>query len=162
MLQELTDRVRDLSLRLRPTMLDDLGLAPALLWHFQRYTAQTGVHVDFRHEGLDRRFSPEGETAAYRIIQEALTNVARHVGCGRRRFGFRLTGETLRLEIEDHGVGFDPAAVLATAPAAVCRGCGSAWPCWAASWNVTSAPGAGRASPRNGRGRAGGGDRTWR
>ena len=45
---------------------------------FQRYTAQTGVKVAFHHEGLERRFSPEGETAAFRIVQEALTNAARY------------------------------------------------------------------------------------
>ncbi len=113
MLQELTDRVRDLSLRLRPTMLDDLGLAPALLWHFQRYTAQTGVRVDFRHEGLDRRLAPEGETAAYRIIQEALTNVARHSGAAEASVRISLDREAFRLEIEDRGAGFDPSAAPA-------------------------------------------------
>jgi PAS domain S-box-containing protein len=56
--KELTGKVRDLSLRLRPTMLDDLGLVPALLWHFDRFTAQTQVHVSFEHSGLERRLGP--------------------------------------------------------------------------------------------------------
>ena len=77
---ELTTRVRELSLDLRPAMLDDLGLLPALLWHFEGYTAQTGVHVNLEHAGLGQRFHPDVETAAYRIVQEALTNVARHAG----------------------------------------------------------------------------------
>src|SRR5262249_42628543 len=72
LLKDLTAHVRDLSLRLRPTMLDDLGLLPAVLWHFERYTAQTGVRVAFEHSGLERRFHPDVETAAYRIVQEAL------------------------------------------------------------------------------------------
>jgi signal transduction histidine kinase len=46
--------------------------------YFDRYTAQTGIRVQFAHVGLDRRFRPEIETAAYRIVQEALTHVARH------------------------------------------------------------------------------------
>ena len=77
-------RVRKLSLDLRPAMLDDLGLLPALLWHFEHYTAQTQVRVNFKHSGLEkRRFGQEVETAAYRLVQEALTNVARHAGCPR-------------------------------------------------------------------------------
>src|SRR5665213_3697858 len=64
LLRDLTGQVRDLSLNLRPSMLDDFGLLPALLWLFDRYTAQTGVTIAFHHEGLERRFSPEGETAA--------------------------------------------------------------------------------------------------
>ena len=72
--------VRELSPKLRPAMLDDLGLLPALLWHVERFSTQTNVKVDMRHSGLTGRFSLEVETAAYRIVQEALTNVARHAG----------------------------------------------------------------------------------
>jgi PAS domain S-box-containing protein len=113
LLKDLTARVRDLSLRLRPTMLDDLGLLPALLWHLERYTAQTKIHVSFVQRGLDRRLHPpEVETAAYRIIQEALTNVARHAGV--REVSVRLCRDhdRLKLEVEDEGRGFDTAAVL--------------------------------------------------
>ena len=115
MLRDLTARVRDLSLRLRPSMLDDLGLAPALEWHLGRFTAQTGVRVAFRHAGLGRRFSPEGETAAYRIVQEALTNVARHSGATEAEVRISLDGGRFRLEIEDRGSGFDAAAPKADA-----------------------------------------------
>ena len=119
LLQDLTTQVRDLSLRLRPSMLDDFGLLPALLWHFERYTAQTGVHIVFDHEGLDHRFSPEGETAAYRIVQEALTNIARHAGgVEGATVRIALDRKTLRLQIEDRGVGFD----LASTPEGA--GCG--------------------------------------
>ena len=109
-IRELTGQVRDLSLRLRPSMLDDLGLLPALLWHFERYTARTGVYVVFHHTGLARRFSREGETAAYRIVQEALTNVARHAGVGEASVRIALDRDALRLQIEDRGAGFDAAA----------------------------------------------------
>jgi len=111
---ELIARVRDLSLDLRPAMLDDLGLLPTLRWHFRRYTAQTNVVVDLEQSGIERLFSPEVATAAYRIVQEALTNVARHSGAG--TVGVRLLGndETLSVCIEDRGVGFDLHATLSS------------------------------------------------
>jgi signal transduction histidine kinase len=112
LLRDLTGQVRDLSLRLRPSMLDDLGLLPALLWHLERYTAQTGVRVDLRHTGLGRRFSPEGETAAYRIVQEALTNVARYAGVAEAAVRISLDRGALRIQIEDRGNGFDAETVL--------------------------------------------------
>jgi PAS domain S-box-containing protein len=115
LLRGLTGQVRDLSLNLRPTMLDDFGLLPALLWLLERYTAQTGVTVDFHHEGLERRFSPEGETAAYRIVQEALTNVARHAGVEAAEVRISLDRKTLRLEIMDRGAGFGAPTELAGA-----------------------------------------------
>ncbi len=109
-LRDLTGQVRDISMNLRPTMLDDLGLLPALLWLFERYTAQTDVAVNFHHEGLGRRFSPEGETAAYRIVQEALTNAARHAAVAEVEVRILLDGRTLLLQIRDEGAGFDPLA----------------------------------------------------
>jgi PAS domain S-box-containing protein len=110
---ELTGQVRDLSQSLRPTMLDDLGLLPALLWHLRRYTAQTGVQVHFEHHGLGGRFPPAVETAAYRIVQEALTNVARHAGVGEATVAVWHDGARLRIRVEDRGASFDPAAVRA-------------------------------------------------
>jgi PAS domain S-box-containing protein len=100
-------RVRALSLDLRPTMLDDLGLLPALLWQFEQYAARTGVRVDFEHAGLERRFRPEVETAAYRIAQEALTNVARHAGVAEVRVRLWAKDDALLLQVEDQGAGFD-------------------------------------------------------
>jgi PAS domain S-box-containing protein len=102
-------QVRDLSLDLRPTMLDDLGLLPALLWHCGRYTDQTGIHVDFRHTKLEgRRFGPKIETAAYRIVQEALTNVARHAGVDEVTVRLWAEPDNVNVQIEDRGAGFDP------------------------------------------------------
>ena len=105
---ELIGQVRDLSLELRPTMLDDLGLLAALRWHFERYTAQCKIDVDFKYTGLDdRRFSPETETAAYRIVQEALTNVARHAGVDHVVVEIDADQDRLRIQIKDRGAGFD-------------------------------------------------------
>lgn len=104
---QLLGRVRDLSLDLRPAMLDDLGLLPALLWLTDRYSRQTGVEVDFRHSRIEQRFDPEIETAAYRIAQEALTNVARHSGSGRTEVLVMASGHALVVRVKDDGAGFD-------------------------------------------------------
>jgi PAS domain S-box-containing protein len=115
LVDELMTQVRNLSLDLRPTMLDDLGLLPALLWHCGRYTDQTGVHVDFRHTNLEgRRFGPKAETAAYRIVQEALTNVARHADVAEVTVRLWAEQDTLNVQVEDQGAGFDPERVLLT------------------------------------------------
>ena len=113
LVNDLMARVRELSLDLRPAMLDDLGLLPALLWHFERYTTQTDVRVDFKHVGLERRLAPEVETAAYRIVQEALTNVARHAGVQDVVVRLRIDRGMLEMRIEDHGAGFDAQAAQA-------------------------------------------------
>src|SRR5439155_26342214 len=107
LVDELMQRVQDMSLDLRPPMLDDLGLVPALLWLFQRCAAQTNVQVTFEHSDLGRRFSSEVETAAYRIVQEALTNVARHAGVKQATVRMWANGSMLGMQIEDRGIGFD-------------------------------------------------------
>jgi signal transduction histidine kinase len=78
-----------------------------------RYTRQTKVQVDFKYIGLERRVAPEIETAAYRIVQEALTNVARHADVGEVSVRLWLDQDALRVQIEDEGVGFDFEAALA-------------------------------------------------
>jgi signal transduction histidine kinase len=112
LLKELASRVRSLSTDLRPPMLDDVGLVPALLHLFERCAATTRLQVNFRHTGVGRRFAPELETAVYRIAQEALTNVARHAGV--QDVDVRLSADAamLRLSIEDRGAGFDVQRVL--------------------------------------------------
>ncbi|MEA2722761.1 MAG: hypothetical protein QOH59_532, partial [Gemmatimonadales bacterium] len=106
-LDGLIGQVRNLALDLRPAVLDDLGLLAALLWLFDRYTGQSGVQVHFEQHGLEeRRFDAEIEITAYRIIQEALTNVARHAGVRRASVRVWATSEVLRLQIEDLGAGF--------------------------------------------------------
>jgi signal transduction histidine kinase len=95
-------------------MLDDLGLLPALLWLFDRYTAQTDISVTFRHTGVEgRRFAPGVETGAYRIVQEALTNVARHAGVREATVRLQADRDLLHVRVEDRGAGFDPDAALA-------------------------------------------------
>jgi signal transduction histidine kinase len=115
LVHDLLARMRNLSLDLRPTMLDDLGVLPALLWHFERFTAQTGVQVDFKHAGLDgRRFGSAVETTAFRIVQEALTNVVRHARVPSVTVRSWADHETLHVLVEDQGIGFEPQRLPAT------------------------------------------------
>lgn len=98
-------RIRYMTLDLRPAALDDLGLLPALDAQIRRYTDLTNVQVSFDHQGLNDRFSPDVETAAYRIIQEALTNVARHANVTSASVSVVAQHSLLRMKIEDHGRG---------------------------------------------------------
>ncbi len=110
--QELSVQMREISHTLRPTLLDDLGLLPTLLSHFKRYTERTGIKVHFHHSHLeDRRFMPDLETTVYRLVQESLTNVARHADSPEVNIDVCLDGEVLSLQIADTGKGFDPAKV---------------------------------------------------
>ena len=114
LVNELISRTRELSLDLRPATLDHLGLLSALHSHLRHYTSQTNVSVDFEHDGLEgRRFSPELETASFRIVQEALTNIARHAGSGDAVVNIHVSESELTIRIEDHGNGFDPAKAMA-------------------------------------------------
>jgi signal transduction histidine kinase/DNA-binding response OmpR family regulator len=116
MLSQLLKQVRDLSLDLRPALLDDLGLLPALLSHFDNYSALTCIQVNFKHSDLEVRFAPEIETAAFRIIQEALTNVARHADVKEVDVRLWANEQILGLQVEDHGKGFDPQAIQLLKP----------------------------------------------
>ncbi len=110
LVDEATQRVRELSQRLRPAALDDLGLLPALVSHVRSYERQTKIQVEFEHRGIERRrFAPDVETAAYRIVQEALTNVARHAQVRAVRVRAWAEAGHLAVLVEDQGVGFDAA-----------------------------------------------------
>lgn len=109
----LADDVRALSLNLRPSMLDDLGLAPTLAWYMKRFTAQTNIQVDFQETGLARqRFDGDVETTVFRVIQEALTNVARYAGTDYVDVTVTIEPERLRFCIQDYGIGFDAEEAL--------------------------------------------------
>ena len=107
LVSDLITQVESISLNLRPAMLDDLGLLPALHWHCKRYTSLTGIQVQLEHTGMGARFFPVIEIAAYRIIQEALTNVARHANVDSVTVRLWATREILGIQISDAGRGFD-------------------------------------------------------
>jgi signal transduction histidine kinase len=100
-------QIRELSINLRPSLLDDLGILPTLVWYFDRYEAKTGVRVSFDHQNLDQRFSPELEITAFRIVQEALTNVARYAEADNAEVKINILGSVMQVEIHDRGRGFD-------------------------------------------------------
>jgi signal transduction histidine kinase len=113
LVNELMARVSSLSLDLRPAMLDDLGLLPALLWLFDRFRAQTEIAVEFAHEGIEGgRLPRERETAAYRIVQEGLSNAAKHSGAKKVLVRVFQRDNRLSVQVEDTGKGFDPEGVL--------------------------------------------------
>lgn len=110
---DLISMIRDLSLNLRPPMLDDFGLLSTLSWYTNQYLLKTRVKVNFQHEGLvDRRFSHEIETAVFRIIQEGLTNVARHAHVDNADLHVIANEEQLNFVLVDRGKGFDSVEVL--------------------------------------------------
>ena len=101
--------VRDLSVDLRPPVLDDLGLATALRWYVNRYTARTGLDVEVEIGMIDdnERFSRDIETACFRIAQEALTNVIRHANANQVVVQLAKEENNLVLSVKDDGAGFD-------------------------------------------------------
>jgi PAS domain S-box-containing protein len=110
--KEIIAQVRELSLSLRPSLLDDMGLLPCLEWHFERYTRQTGIRVQFDHHGLEeRRFLQEIEITIFRIIQEALTNIARHTEAPDAYVVAQAEEDEILITIQDQGQGFDVQAV---------------------------------------------------
>ena len=116
--------VRDLSVELRPSVLDDLGLVAALRWYADRYSKRTGVTVEVKIDLRDRneRFSRELETACFRIAQEALTNITRHARAHRGRVRLARQGNSLVLIIRDDGVGFDIRALRRRGPSVTTLG----------------------------------------
>ena len=108
-LDDIEERLRRLSHELRPTILDDLGLVPALEFLAEGFSARNGiaVHVSGSSGG---RLDPVVETAVYRIVQEALTNVARHARATQASIRLQRRGDVLRCRVEDDGAGFDPDA----------------------------------------------------
>jgi two-component system sensor histidine kinase UhpB len=106
--------VRNLSIDLRPSALDDLGLLPALRWYIKEYQQKCGIAVDFGASGLKERLPAEMETALYRIIQESLTNTAKHARATKVNITLAEEDGAIHANICDDGRGFDAQAVLRT------------------------------------------------
>lgn len=116
-LDEAVDQVRDLSLDLRPSLLDDLGLVTALRWYVDRQAERTGVRAEVVTQLPDHvRFPRDLETACFRIAQEALTNVARHAKAERVCVRLQRDQTDLVMTITDDGVGFEVKALRERAP----------------------------------------------
>lgn len=101
------DEVRNMALLLRPSMLDDLGLVPALAWQAREVSKRTGMVVDMTEENVSDNLPEEHKTCVYRIVQEALNNCSRHAYAKNVRVMVRQEQNHLRIGIEDDGKGFD-------------------------------------------------------
>jgi PAS domain S-box-containing protein len=104
-------QVRNLSLDLRPSMLDDLGLVPALRWYINRHADRTGLQETLVCDPAPEGLPAATETACFRIVQEALTNIARHAQAHTVTIALGQTDHTLHLSIQDDGVGFNLEAI---------------------------------------------------
>jgi signal transduction histidine kinase len=105
--------VRDMSQLLHPSALDDFGLPATLTAYLRNFSHRTGIRAHLA-ETLDARLAPDIEVCVYRIVQEALSNVARHSGATACTVSLNSGGGVLRLVIEDNGRGVDPAALRPT------------------------------------------------
>ena len=108
LLDETVNSVRRIASELRPSLLDDLGLVAAMEWHLKDFEKRSGVRVNFSADENDSIFSDEVKTGLFRILQESLTNVARHSSAKNVSVNFQKNNGSLILSIEDDGIGFDP------------------------------------------------------
>jgi signal transduction histidine kinase len=110
LVDEAIHQVRDLALELRPSMLDDFGLAPAVAWLVERQAQRAGFQAAFAADPPDLRLPPALETTVYRLVQAALTNAARHAHARQVHVSIRRRGADVELLVSDDGTGFDVAA----------------------------------------------------
>ena len=99
--------VRNMALLLRPSMLDDLGLVPALKWQAREVSKRSGTDVTVSAELVSDDFPDEYKTCIYRVVQEALTNVSNHAQASSVRIRVRQEQERVTLLIQDDGQGFE-------------------------------------------------------
>jgi len=103
--------VRDIALLLRPSMLDDLGLIPALEWHAREVSRRGEMEVEVHSEIVSEQLPDETKICVYRLVQEALNNAAAHASAKNARVSVTQVPERLEVEIKDDGRGFDPQRV---------------------------------------------------
>lgn len=106
-IDDLVKQVQDLSLDLRPSLLDDLGLLAAVRWYLDRQTIRLGFTAQLQADPPEMQLAPDMETTCFRIIQEAVTNVARHGQARRIEVVLRQQDGRLELSVRDDGAGFD-------------------------------------------------------
>jgi PAS domain S-box-containing protein len=111
LVEETIERMRNVMAGLRPPVLDDYGLGVALRWYTERFSERTGVATILQEEELFPRLPLVVETALFRIVQEVLTNVAKHAKAREVLIKLEKVDGKIQLAISDNGVGFDPAAL---------------------------------------------------
>jgi len=104
---QLIQHIRNLALDLRPSLLDELGLVSAIQWYVNRQSERAGWTVDYAIQEFEHRPSPEIEITCFRVLQEALTNTARHAKATHVGVTLSQREDSVELHIRDNGVGFD-------------------------------------------------------
>jgi len=103
--------LRDIAMGLRPSLLDDLGLGPAVQWQARQFSKHTGIPVNVNVDRLHEPLPEEHRTCIYRIVQEALTNCARHAKAKTIDIVIDGPGVGISVVVKDDGIGFDPGQV---------------------------------------------------
>jgi signal transduction histidine kinase len=103
--------LRDMAMGLRPSMLDDLGLGSAVQWQARQFAKRTSIPVNVEIEGVPPGLPEPYRTCIYRVVQEALTNCARHAKAKRIYVSIEGSRSSLAVTVKDDGVGFDPTKV---------------------------------------------------
>jgi|GEM_PF-2000833 len=111
LLDYINDKAKEIVSDLRPGMLDDLGLIPALEWHIDNFMQRTGIQSNFSTNTPEQDLADETATGIYRICQEALSNVYRHAAANLVEVELTAGSDQLALEIRDDGIGIDPRAI---------------------------------------------------
>jgi signal transduction histidine kinase len=104
--QTTLESVRSLSQALHPVMLDEAGLESTLDWYIPNVERQTGIAISYEKQGQPFHVDGGAGVHVYRVVQEALNNVARHSGAKEAWVRLRFLPDSLELDVEDHGVGF--------------------------------------------------------
>jgi len=104
MSREISRDIRAICLNLRPYIIDDMGLIPALRWLINR--TKTDVRITLTTDGKERRFHPEVELMIYRILQEAINNIQHHSKATEANISFQFFTDSLKISIQDNGKGF--------------------------------------------------------
>ncbi len=116
------EEVHRIIIDLRPSILDDLGLLAALHWYAEARLGSQGVRVHWELPEVEKRLPAHIETALFRIVQEAITNIAKHAEAQNVIISLAYEDDSVAIEIEDDGKGFDPKEAMPTAASA--RGLG--------------------------------------
>ncbi|MBN1780397.1 PAS domain S-box protein [bacterium] len=113
---DLMQDMHRLALELRPSILDDLGLVPALRWYVKRFAEHRQLMITFKATNMDERLAAKTEIILYRIIQESLTNIAKYAKATQVTVHLHNSSEAIYLKICDNGRGFDTGEVFSRAP----------------------------------------------
>lgn len=108
LLQDTMEVVHNFARELRPAMLDELGLLPALRSYLRGLSERTGLHIQFHGNALAEQLSGDQKMALFRVAQESLTNVVKHAGASQVILAVRKVGDSIGLDVKDDGKSFQP------------------------------------------------------